>query len=235
MGYSLHYSYWLTLAIAVPTAGCLMRIFCIQHDCGHRAFFRTKKANDRLGFVCSIFTLTPYHFWLKSHAYHHIHLGNLDFRETGYIKLKTVREYLSLNAWDRFLYRLYRSPLVLFLVGPPLQFAIIHRFTFRVPTTWKQEKKSVHITNFTLAIALAIACLTVGAKTFLLTYAPILILGSSLGVWVFYIQHTFQYAYWHRGDRWSLATASVASSSYYCLPRILQWFTLNNGIHHIHH
>lgn len=232
---SLSWSYWLTLLLALPTAGLLVRLFIIQHDCGHHAFLRSRRANDALGVFCSLFTLTPYRLWQRSHSRHHASSGDLSHRGHGDVWVLTVGEYLSRSFWGRLQYRIYRHPLFLFVLGPSLLFVFRQRVTLGVPSNWRRERRSVHITNLgLLAIVLAASC-TVGLAQFLLVHGPIVILAASLGSWLFFIQHQYEHAYWEPHERWDFARAAFEGSSYYRLPRILQWFTGNIGFHHIHH
>lgn len=232
---SLDYSYFITLALAVPAAGLLVRIFIFQHDCGHGSFFASRRANDLLGFFLGILTLTPYGYWRKTHALHHANSGNLDIRTFGDIRILTVAEYRARKPWGRFLYRLYRHPFVLFGIGPPFQFLIKHRFPLDVPFTWKREWRSVMLTNIGIAVVATVVSLVVGVKTFLMVQLPISLIAGVAGVWLFYIQHQFEDTYWRRKQSWRFHEASLEGSSYYDLPAFLHWFTGNIGVHHVHH
>jgi omega-6 fatty acid desaturase (delta-12 desaturase) len=232
---SLAGPYWITLLLAVPTALFLVRLFIIQHDAGHGSFFRSKKANDTVGFWIGIVTLSPYAYWLKTHAIHHAGSGNLDKRGFGDIDTLTVREYRSLSPGKQRAYRLYRHPLTMFLLGPIYQFVLKHRFPYNVPSAWKREWRSVHMTNLALAGILLAAWATIGLKSFFLVQVPVSFLACALGAWLFYIQHQYEDTYWERDDKWDYFDASVKGSSYYVLPKILQWFTGSIGLHHIHH
>jgi acyl-lipid omega-6 desaturase (Delta-12 desaturase) len=228
-------AYWLTLLLAVPAAGLLIRLFIIQHDCGHGAFFRSARVSNALGFVLGVLTLTPYDYWRKVHAIHHATSGNLERRGFGDIDTLTVREYATRGRWRRLQYRLYRNPLVLFVVGPAFQFVIKHRLPTLVPRSWKRERRSIHRTNLALAGTVAVMALVVGLKPFLMVQLPISLLASSLGVWLFYIQHQFRETYWAHEAEWDYVAAGLRGSSYCALPPVLQWLTGNIGIHHIHH
>lgn len=232
---SLDYSYWLTLALALPTAGFLVRIFIIQHDCGHGSFFKSRQANDYLGSVCGLLTLTPYYYWRKSHAIHHASAGNLEHRGIGDIYTMTVKEYLQQSKWGRLKYRFYRHPLILFVLAPALLFLILYRFPHPDSKSWKRERASVGWTNLALAIAIAGLSLTIGFKAFLLVHLPITLLAGTLGAWLFFVQHQFEDTYWAKEGEWDYTLAALRGSSYYKLPRVLQWFTGNIGFHHIHH
>jgi acyl-lipid omega-6 desaturase (Delta-12 desaturase) len=232
---SLDLSYFITVLLAFPAAGLMARIFIIQHDCGHGSFFKSKKVNDLWGMFCSIFTFTPYHYWRKTHAIHHASAGKLDQRGLGDIYTMTVNEYLSRSKWGRFKYRLYRNPVFLFIIIPTILFLIIYRF----PDFRKKELKpvfaSTYYTTAIIALLLGGVIWLVGLKAFLLVQLPVTIVTSSLGAWLFFVQHQFEDAYWENNDKWDYTKAALNGSSYYKLPRVLQWFTGNIGFHHIHH
>ena len=232
---SLAWSYLLTGVLAIPTAGLLVRLFIIQHDCGHYSFFSSRRANDLLGTFCSFFTLTPYRLWRRSHSRHHASSGNLGHRGHGDVWTLTVDEYRSRSFWGKLQYRLYRHPLFLFLVGPSLLFGLRQRFTLGIPATWRRERRSVHLTNVGIAAAVAVAWVSIGITPFLLVHVPVVAIASSMGAWLFFIQHQFETAYWQPDDRWNFARSACEGSSYYRLPVLLQWFTGNIGFHHIHH
>jgi omega-6 fatty acid desaturase (delta-12 desaturase) len=232
---SLSWSYALTLLLAVPAAGLLVRVFIIQHDCGHHSFFRSRLANDVLGSICGVLTLTPYHYWRRTHARHHVSSGNLNHRGHGDVGLLTVDEYLGRSRWGRLRYRLYRHPLVMFLLGAPYLFFIQFRLTRGLPRAWRRERQSVHGTNLALLAVLGLAWWTVGVPAFLMIQVPIWALGAAAGCWLFYIQHQYEQAYWQPHRTWDFTRSALEGSSYYRLPRVLQWFTGNIGFHHIHH
>ena len=232
---SLEYSYWVTLLLGLLGAGFLMRLFIIQHDCGHGSFFRSRAANNILGSLLGVITLTPYAYWRKAHAIHHATSGNLDHRGFGDVTTLTVKEYLALTRWGRFRYRLYRHPLVLFGLGPVYEFILRHRFPYSLPTSWKREWASVLWTNLGILAIVAAMWNTIGIQAFLAVHLPIALIGGSAGIWLFYIQHQFEDTYWEQDDAWSYHPAGLEGSSYYDLPRILHWFTGNIGVHHIHH
>jgi omega-6 fatty acid desaturase (delta-12 desaturase) len=235
MLWSLSISYWLTLALAVPTALLLVRLFILQHDCGHQAFFKSRRANDTLGSILGVVTLVPYHYWRRTHAIHHATSGNLDQRSFGDIDTLTVREFLSLSKLKRLLYRLYRHPLVMLVVGPTYQFVIKHRYPADAPRAWKQAWSSVHRTNLGLLAVVTLMWLTVGIDRFLLVQVPITLISGSLGVFLFYVQHQYEDTYWRYRERWDYYAAGLEGSSHYVLPKVFQWFTGNIGLHHIHH
>jgi len=232
---SLAWSYWLTLLLAIPAAGLLVRIFIIQHDCGHHAYFRSRRANDALGMFCSVLTLTPYLLWRRSHSRHHASSGNLNHRGHGDVWTLTTDEYQCCSWLGKLRYRLYRHPIFLFVIGPGLLFAVRQRFTFGVPPHWRRERMSVHATNLAIAVLLTVAACTIGLVPFLLVHGPIVLVGSSIGAWLFFIQHQYENAYWQPDDSWDFARSAFQGSSYYRLPLVLQWFTGNIGFHHIHH
>ncbi len=232
---SLGIGYWLTLLIALPTTGFIMRLFIIQHDCGHGSFFNSKKANDLWGMFCSVFTLTPYHYWKKSHAIHHAKVGNLEHRGVGDIYTMTVDEYLGRTKWGRFRYRFYRNPVVLFLIIPTFLFMVIYRFPSYRYKELKPFYNSVYVTSAAIIIIAAGLIWLIGIKAFLMIQLPISFISSSTGMWMFYVQHQFEDTYYKSDKSWDYTEAAIQGSSYYKLPKILQWFTGNIGFHHIHH
>lgn len=235
MWVSLQYSYWLTLLLSLPTAGLLVRLFILQHDCGHGSFFKSKWMNDVVGRSLSVLTMTPYQRWRKNHAVHHATSGDLDRRGFGDVHMLTVAEYQRLSPRKRFLYRVHRNPWVLFAIGPWFYFAVYQRFAFYEPTSWKKERSSVYWTNlFLLAFFLPLGWV-IGFWPLLLVQLPVTAIGSSIGVWLFYVQHHFESGYWKDNGEWNYYDAGIQGSSYYELPKILQWFTANIALHHIHH
>jgi len=230
---SLEVGYWLTLLLAVPTAGFMVRTFIIFHDCTHGSFFKSIKANDRLGLMLGVLVLTPYYAWKHDHAIHHATAGDLDRRGVGDVLTLTVKEYIALPWWKKIGYRLMRNPLILFTVGSFIVFAFTHRF----PGTrsGKRERSSVVWTNIALIAVIGWIILQIGWQALLLVEVPVLLLATSAGVWLFYVQHNFDGTYWERHDKWEFFKAGVNGSSFYKLPAILNWFTGNIGFHHIHH
>lgn len=235
MFWSLSVGYWLTLILAFPTAGLLLRLFIIQHDCGHGSFFRSQRVADAIGFCIGVLTLVPYSYWRRTHAIHHATSGDLDHRSFGDIDTLTVNEYLGRSRIQRFTYRLYRHPLVLLGLGPIYQFVLKHRLPIDVPRRWKREWASVHFTNMALAGIVAILCLTVGWQSFLLVQIPITVISGAAGVFLFYAQHQYEDTYWRRAREWDFFDAGLQGSSHMVMPKVMQWFTGNIGLHHIHH
>jgi omega-6 fatty acid desaturase (delta-12 desaturase) len=223
--------YWLCLLLAIPAAGFLVRLFMIQHDCGHTAFFHHRLANDWVGRAIGVLTLTPYDGWRRTHACHHATSGNLDQRGTGDVDTLTVREFQSLPRWRRLLYSLYRHPVVMFGVGPIYLFVLRHR----VPLGGWQVWCSTMGTNAAIAALVAGMMWVVGVGPFLLVQMPITLLAGLIGVWLFYVQHQFEDTFWAREDGWSFHEAALYGSSHYALPVVLRWFTANIGVHHVHH
>jgi omega-6 fatty acid desaturase (delta-12 desaturase) len=232
---ALDLSYWLTLALAVPAAGFLCRMFMIQHDCGHGAFFKKKLTNDWVGRLIGILTLTPYDYWKRNHALHHASSGNLDQRGTGDIETLTVREYRALSHWGRLRYRLYRSPIVLFVIGPAYLFILQHRVPWGMMREGWRPWASVIATNLGIAALVTGLMWLVGVVPFLLVHLPIVLLASSVGVWLFYVQHQFEETFWAENPGWDVHEAALLGSSYYDLPGVLRWMTANIGVHHVHH
>ena len=236
MYFSLSVGYWLTLLLSVPAAGFLVRMFIIQHDCGHASFFKERAANDTIGILCSIFTLMPYKYWRKGHAVHHASHAELEERGTGDIWTLTVDEYMAASRWTKLIYRGFRNPFFLFLLAPTINFVIIGRLPLVKDDDWHNgEKSSVWWTNAAIAGWMAAASALIGFSNVLLIFMPIIIIASSAGVWMFYVQHQFERMYWEHTPQWDYTLAAMAGSSYYKLPKVLQWFTGNIGFHHIHH
>jgi omega-6 fatty acid desaturase (delta-12 desaturase) len=235
MWFTLTNGYWPCLLLAVPAAGFLVRLFMIQHDCGHRSFFRNRLANDWVGRVIGVLTLTPYDFWRRAHAVHHASSGNLDQRGIGDIGILTVSEFQALSRWRQLLYRLYRHPVVLFGLGPAYQFILQHRLPVGpTPLGW-QLWRSAMATNAAIALVVALMIWLVGIGPFLLVQLPITLLAGSIGIWLFYVQHQFADTFWAHDDGWNFHDAALHGSSHYDLPVVLRWFTANIGVHHVHH
>ncbi len=232
---SMDVSYGLTLLLALPAAGFVIRLFIIQHDCGHRSFFNSRKANDVTGFLLSIFTLTPYHYWKKSHSIHHASVGNLEQRGIGDIYTMTVDEYSRLSSWGKLKYRIYRNPFTLFVVLPYFLFTVVYRFPSYRQKDLKPFHKSVYLTDLLIGLFAAGIIWFIGWQEFLMIQIPVYFISSTTGMWIFYVQHQFEDTYWNSSDEWDYTQAAINGSSYYKLPKVLQWFTGNIGFHHIHH
>ncbi|MCS3727520.1 omega-6 fatty acid desaturase (delta-12 desaturase) [Bradyrhizobium betae] len=227
--------YWFGLLLEVPAAGLLVRLFMIQHDCGHGSFFRSRFVNDWVGRAIGVVTLTPYDYWRHNHAHHHAGSGNLDHRGLGDIDTLTLREFHAQSRWRRMLYRLYRHPLVMFGVGPTYLFILKHRLPVGMMRGGWKPWLSTMGTNAAIAVFVVAVIWLVGYGPFLLVHLPIVVLAASIGVWLFYVQHQFEDTYWSHGEDWSFHEAALHGSSHYHLPGVLRWFTANIGIHHIHH
>lgn len=226
-------SWWLVVPLAVLAGGLLVRVFILFHDCGHGSFFASRRANDVWGVVTGLVTFTPYAHWRWQHASHHATAGNLDKRGIGDLWTMTVQEYLRASRWRRFTYRLSRNTIVLFVLAPLVLLAVLHRFP--APEAGPRERRSVWWTNVAVV---ALACglsLVFGVVSYLVIQAVIFAVAGAAGVWLFYVQHQFEDAYWERGDAWNFEDAALVGSSYYALPKVLQWFSGNIGFHHIHH
>lgn len=233
---SLQVGYWLTLLLAFPTAGFLMRIFIIQHDCGHNSFLKSRRVNDIVGTICGAVTLVAYKYWRKSHAIHHAHHAELEERGIGDVWTLTVDEYLEASWRKRVGYRIYRNPLFLFGISPTLYFVIMGRFSLSSQEVWKRdERASLWWTNLMILGWVGLASVAVGFGTVVAIHLPVIAIASSAGVWMFYVQHQFERTYWEHTPEWDYTLAAMHGSSYYELPRVLQWFTGNIGFHHIHH
>ncbi len=235
MWLSLDLGYWLTLLLAVPTAGLLVRLFIIQHDCGHGSLFRSRRINNLVGRVLGVVTLTPYDYWRRTHATHHATSGNLDRRGVGDIETMTVQEYQACSRWRRLVYRAYRHPLVLFGIGPTYLFVLKHRLPFDMPLLHKGPWLSVLATNIAIVGLTIILAAAIGLTDLLMVHMPVILLASSIGVWMFFVQHQFEDADWQRKEAWNFHRAAFKGSSFYRLPKILQWFSASIGLHHVHH
>lgn len=231
-------SWWLALLLAPLAAGFVVRVFIIQHDCGHQAFFRSRRWNDVLGFVCSVITLTPYTPWRRQHAGHHGIWNDLDRRQSGadiYSSCLTVEEYRALGPRDRLIYRVTRHPLVANVLLPPLIFLFLYRLPFDMPKSWRHERRVVHLTTLALVLTWGGLGLVVGFDRLAAIQLPVLVLAAIIGVGLFSVQHRAEDVRWIRNEAWTPVRAAVEGSTYLHLPRVLQWFTGNIGFHHIHH
>jgi len=230
---SLGISYWLTAGVVLLSAGFLVRIFIIFHDCGHGSFFPSRRANDALGFLAGLLCFTPYYHWRWEHALHHASAGDLDRRGTGDVWTLTVQEYLEASRWKRFAYRLARNPFILFVLAPLFLFLLKQRIPS--PKALRRERNSVYWTNLALLAWGAGLAWVFGVKVYLLLQLGVLMAAGVAGVWLFYVQHQFEGVYWERREEWDYCSAALQGSSFYQLPRVLQWFSGNIGFHHIHH
>ena len=244
MIYSMTSYYLLTIALMPVAAGLLTRIFIFQHDCGHGCFFKTKKANAVVGRALSILTFTPYDFWRRAHNMHHATSGDLDRRSIGGIDTVTVSEYEAFSPSKKMAYRLYRNPFLLILFGTPVYTLFAQRLPFNAPTNFYEGYKSLSVasirnsimlTNVMLVVFYSIVGLLVGMEILLWVYLPVLVITTWIGGWLFYVQHQFEDAYWEKHKNWDTHESALMGSSYYKLPKVLQWFTGNIGLHHIHH
>lgn len=226
-------AWWVTGALAVLAGLFLVRIFIIFHDCGHGSFFRSKRANDMLGTLTGILTFTPYHHWRWEHAVHHAGAGHLQRRGRGDIWTLTVDEYNNAPRWKRAAYRFVRHPLVIIGLLPFALFVVGHRIPSSEAS--RRDRASVHLTNLALLAITAGMSLPFGLIPYLLIQLVVIMVGGGLGVWLFYVQHQFEDVYWEDADKWDFAAAALEGSSYYKLPKVLQWFSGNIGFHHIHH
>jgi omega-6 fatty acid desaturase (delta-12 desaturase) len=233
MPLGLRVSWWITLPLAVLAGGLLLRVFIIFHDCGHGSFFESRLANDIWGFVAGVLTFTPYYHWRWEHSLHHAAAGNLDRRGPGDVWTLTVQEYLEASRWKRFAYRLARNPIVLFVLAPLFLFVVMQRIPS--PRASRRERRSVWWMNLAIVGMATGLSAVFGIVPYLLMQLTAMAVASSAGVWLFYVQHQFDDTYWERSENWGYAEAALKGSSFYKLPRILQWFTGNIGFHHIHH
>ncbi|MFH2056019.1 MAG: fatty acid desaturase [bacterium] len=233
MYYTLQVSFWLTLPLTILAAGFLIRIFIIFHDCGHGSFFKSQRANRFWGRLGGLLSFTPYYAWTKNHKDHHLTSGNLDERGVGDVTTMTVKEYLAASRKERFKYRFYRHPLAMLLLGPLLIMLIGNRFLLL--TSDAKNRLSIWGTNLGIVAIFVAVSLTVGIKYYLLIQIPIVYFALMFGIWLFYVQHQFEGVYWKRSDEWDFVEASLAGSSFYKLPKVLQWFSGSIGFHHVHH
>lgn len=227
--------FWWGLLATIPAAGFLVRLFILQHDCGHGTLFTQRALNNWTGRVIGVFTLTPYDYWRRTHAVHHATAGNLDKRGIGDIHTLTVREYRALSWWGRVRYRLYRHPVVMFGVGPAWLFVCQYRLPFGMMRAGLQPWISTIATNLGAALPVAGLIWLMGLGPFLMVQVPITLIAATAGVWLFYVQHQFEATHWSEGEEWNFQRAALHGSSHYDLPFVLRWITGNIGIHHVHH
>lgn len=230
---SLAVSYWLTLPLVILSAGFVIRTFIIFHDCCHQSFFKNRLANDILGTITGVITLVPYQQWKHSHSIHHATSSNLDKRGTGDMWVLTVTEYAEASSWKRLAYRIYRNPFVMLGLGPIFIFLISYRFNRRGAR--RKERMNTYLINACIVVLYTLLCWAIGWQAFLLIQGPIFYLSGMLGIWLFYVQHQFEDSYFENEEEWSYVQAAVEGSSYYKLPKVLQWLTGNIGFHHVHH
>jgi omega-6 fatty acid desaturase (delta-12 desaturase) len=228
-----HVSLWFVAPLIVVAAGLLVRIFIVFHDCGHGSFFGSHRANLMMGYLSGVLTFTPYEEWRFLHARHHASAGDLDRRGTGDIKTMTVEEYLAAPKFKQLGYRIFRNPLFLFIPGAFIEFVFVQRFPHKL--SGPRERRSVHITNAIILALVLLASWLMGWRTYLLLQAPIISIAAALGVWLFYVQHQYEGVYWAHHQEWDPIKAALHGSSYFQLPKVLQWFSGNIGLHHIHH
>ena len=230
---SLHVSYLLTLALAIPTAGFLVRTFIVFHDCTHGSFLRSKRANTWLGTATGLLVFSTFASWRHDHAMHHATAGDLGRRGVGDVTTMTVAEFRALSWRGRLAYRLFRAPLVMFGLGPIYALVVQPRL---VPRSARARiKRSVIATDVALVALVGTLCWLLGWREYLLVQTPTIMLAGAAGIWLFYVQHQFEDVYWETGERWSYADAALRGSSYLKLPKVLQFFTGNIGLHHVHH
>jgi acyl-lipid omega-6 desaturase (Delta-12 desaturase) len=232
-------SLWIALPLSLLAAGFLVRIFIIQHDCGHGSFFKSRRANQLIGNLCSLITLTPYGFWRRQHARHHGSWNNLDRRAASgldiYSSCMTVAEYRALGRWRKLRVRLLMHPIVANLLVPPLLFFFLYRVPFDTAKGWRRERYGVYLTDLALAGLIVGMCLILGYGRVFAVQLPTMVIASIVGVWLFSIQHRFEHAQWMPESGWNVVAASLSGASHLRLPRLLQWFTGNIGFHHVHH
>jgi acyl-lipid omega-6 desaturase (Delta-12 desaturase) len=230
------YLHWaVALLFSAPLGIFLVRLFAIQHDCGHNAFFKSRQMNDWVGRALGMLTLTPYDVWRRLHSVHHSASGNLDRRGIGDVITLTVAEYKARGRWGRFLYRLYRNPVVMFGLGPAWLFVLNNRLPFGLMRAGWSYWVSAMATNLCLVALLGGLYLVGGWPAIFAVWLPSVLIGATIGVWLFYVQHQFETAHWDREEDWQLHEAALHGSSHYVLPQPLQWLTANIGLHHIHH
>ena len=226
--------WWLALLLTVPAAVFLVRLFMIQHDCGHGSFFEAKAANDWVGRSISLLTLTPYDYWRRTHAMHHATSGNLDRRGLGVIEMLTVDEYLALPPLKRLGYRLYRNPAVMFGIGPTFVFFLQQRVPVGMMKDWRTWVSTLGNTAI-IAVGVGIMMWLIGVAPVVLVNFTTLVIAATIGVWLFFVQHQYEGVSWSRNKTWKRDQAALHGSSHYDLPQPLRWLTANIGIHHVHH
>ncbi len=226
---------WWAILLTVPAAGFVVRLFMIQHDCGHGSMFKSRTANDWVGRILGVITLTPYSHWRDSHGAHHASSGNLDRRGLGDVPMLTVEEYADLPWLRRLFYRLYRNPFVLFGLGPAYLFFLQQRLPVGFMKAGAGPWIGVMGANLAIVAFIGGGIFVFGPAPFLVIYIPTLMMAATAGVWLFYVQHQFERTLWARQLDWNMHDAALYGSSYYDLPLVLRWFTANIGVHHVHH
>lgn len=235
MYFSLNWSYWITIGLALVAASFLVRIFIIQHDCGHQSFFKSRKWNNVIGFISSLFSTVPYRYWSRTHSAHHAHNGQMEHRGLGDTYFLTKEEYQNKSNWGKLGYRIYRSPLVQFIIAPIFYFTISLRYPFIRLKGWKKIRWSFFINNSLVLVVYVALGLIIGWQKLLLVHLPVLLIFSLIAFWFFYVQHQHEMNYKESQSKWDHLLASIQGSTFYKLPRIIQWFSGNIGYHHIHH
>jgi len=235
MYWSLDYSYWLVVGLSVLNAFFLVRIFIIQHDCGHQSFLKSRKWNNAIGFICSFISLIPYKYWARSHDFHHAHNGQLETRDIGDLDFFTVEEYKALSKKKQFYYRIYRNPFVLFVIIPVYYLLIHNRIPFIKMKGWGAARRSLQWSNLWIFLFYGVLFYIFGWKEFLLVQAPISFFFAITAIWFFYVQHQHEESYKEWKENWEYLFSAIRGSTYYKLPKVMQWLTGNIGLHHIHH
>ena len=230
---TLDISIWLTVGFSAIAAGFVIRTFIIFHDCTHGSFFKNKKANAVVGTITGILTLFAYEKWKREHSIHHASSGNLDNRGVGDIWVMTIEEYVEASKWERFKYRMYRNPLVMFGIGPLFLVLISSRFNRK--DARKKERNNTYLINISLVVIYSLLIWAIGWQAFVIVQGLTMFIAGALGIWLFYVQHTFEDSYFEDESEWDYVKAAVEGSSYYKLPKVLQWVTGNIGFHHVHH
>lgn len=227
------YPTWVTILLSIPAAAFLVRLFVLFHDCSHGSFFANQKANRIVGHILGVMTFTAFGSWQHGHGVHHSTNGNLDRRTIGEVWTLTAKEYVDSPWWKRAAYRIYRNPVFMFGLAPLLLFIVVQRKPHKLDN--KRQRRSVWITNAAIAGVVLLASATIGLGTYLMIQLPIMYFAGMAGIWLFYVQHQFDPGYWKREEEWHSVDAAMEGSSYYKLPRLLQWFSANIGLHHVHH
>lgn len=233
-----HVSTWLVLALGVPTSGLMVRIFVLQHDCGHNALFKSRRANEAVGFMCSLVTLTPFAYFRRTHAQHHGNWNNLDGRGKPtdfYSDCVTVAEFEAMPPLQKLLYRVSHHPLVANILLPPITFLFVFRVPYEMPAKYRPERRGVYVLDVVLFFIFGALVWAFGAKTVALVHLPALCIATIVGMWLFAVQHTFDGAHWVEKSEWNFAGAALHGTSYLRLHPVLQWFSGNIGLHHVHH